>query len=125
MPQSEDFKNIKVIAMDPGVLADSRSYGTAHVPFSFKAIFGTLNRLQPVLKLANPRMQRAGSAARDLVDLTLDKEFEGMEGHFEVRKKKDSSPASMDEGMQARVWQKSLEWSGIGQGDMGLAIGSA
>lgn len=111
--------------MDPGALVDSRSFSGPDVPALWRTTFTILNRLQPVLKLVNPTMQRSSGAAQDLINLSLDPEWAGQDGHFEMRSKKDSSPASMDEHMQAAVWRKSLEWSKIAQNDTGLPIGNA
>jgi hypothetical protein len=108
--------------MDPGGIVDSRAFNYPTVPYLWQIILTIVNWLQPVLTLFKPTIRRAADAAQDLVDLSVAPQFAGQEGHFEMRRKVDSSPASHDEGMQALLWCKSLEWSGISQEDTVLPL---
>ncbi|KAF1999179.1 short-chain dehydrogenase/reductase-like protein sdr [Amniculicola lignicola CBS 123094] len=119
---TEDFKEIAVIAMDPGGLLDSKTFAGPDVPALWTTIINVLNWLQPLLKLLKPTLRRTAHAAEDLIDLSIDPKFAGQEGHFEMNRKVASSPASMDESMQAALWTKTLEWSRIGQSNTALPL---
>lgn len=69
-----------------------------------------------------PTLRRSADSAKDVVDLAVKEEFKGIDGHFEMRKKAASSPDSLDEEMQRRLWEKSVEWCGLKKEDTVLSF---
>lgn len=116
------LSKIRVLAVDPGGLLDSRAFSQTDVPLLWWVIIGIAGFLQPLIKRFLPNMNTSAGAARDVVDLAVSDEFAGREGHFFLRDENDSSPASHDEEVQRRLFAKSVEWCGIRQEDTVLPL---
>ena len=111
-----------MLAVDPGGLFDSRAFTQDDVPRMWWLLITIVGYIQPLLKRFNPEMNTSAGAATDVADLAAAEEFEGKEGHFQLRKEYDSSVESHDEATQGRLFAKSLEWCGIRQEDTVLSL---
>jgi hypothetical protein len=80
------------------------------------------NALQPLFSSFNPKMNRSKTAGRELIDVAVGKEMEGMEGHFLRKVAKKSSDESLDEGEQERVWSWSVGLAGVRDEDTILKL---
>ncbi|KAL1606532.1 hypothetical protein SLS60_003937 [Paraconiothyrium brasiliense] len=120
--QQPELSKIRVLAVDPGGLLDSRAFSQPDVPLLWKFVVSIAGFLQPLVKWLNPRMNTSAGAARDVVDLAVAEEFAGKEGHYLVREPDDSSPDSHDEKIQGRLFAKSVEWCGIRQEDIAIPL---
>jgi hypothetical protein len=120
--QSNDLQGIKVLAVDPGGLVDSRAFGEQHVPWLWYLVIRFANFIQPIAKYLIPTIRRSSEAAKDIVDLAVGQAYAGQEGHFLINNKADSSPESKDEEAQAALWAKSLEWCKLKQKDTVLTL---
>jgi hypothetical protein len=92
------------------------------VPAKWTNQISIANFLQPVLKYLKPTLRRSAEAAEDVVDFAVSPECAGRQGYFIMRTKAESSRASLDEEMQRALWDKSVEWAGISQGDTVLPL---
>ncbi|KAJ4356517.1 uncharacterized protein N0V89_004551 [Didymosphaeria variabile] len=120
--QQPELSKIRVLAVDPGGLVDSRAFSQADVPLLWRIVIGIANFLQPLVKRLNPKLNSSANAARDVVDLAVTEEFAGKEGHFLMREHDDSSPDSHNEKVQGRLFAKGVEWCGIRQEDTALPL---
>jgi hypothetical protein len=66
--------------------------------------------LLPLLSYLNPLLTTVEQAAKPVVDIAVADEFAGQEGYFEGRTEKESSPDSLNEEMQRKLWRKSVTW---------------
>jgi hypothetical protein len=66
--------------------------------------------LLPLLRLIQPSLMSVEQAATPVVDIAMSDRYSGQEGYFEGSAKVRSSPDSLDEEMQKRLWEKSVEW---------------
>ena len=57
-----------------------------------------------------------------MVEVAVADEFAGQEGYFESGEKADSSPDSMNEGMQKKLWSRSIAWSGLKAADTIISV---
>ncbi|KAF1972327.1 hypothetical protein BU23DRAFT_580942 [Bimuria novae-zelandiae CBS 107.79] len=114
--------NIRTLAVDPGGLLDSRAFAQSDMPFTWKISVAIAYFIQPLLKRFKPRMNTSAGAAKDVVDMAVAEEFAGKEGHFVMRDQEESSPDSLDERMQGRLFAKSVEWCKIKQENTVLAL---
>jgi hypothetical protein len=81
--------------------------------------------LLPLLRLFQPRLMSAEHAAKPVVEVAVADGFAGQEGYFEndtktahdTQKRVVSSPDSLNEGMQKRLWRESVAWCGLKQED--------
>jgi hypothetical protein len=73
--------------------------------------------LLPLLKYLQPSLTTVEQAAKPVVDIAVADEFAGQEGYFEGRAKKESSPESMNEDVQRQLWDKSVAWCRLSDGD--------
>jgi hypothetical protein len=110
------------LAIDPGGLLDSRAFSQSDTPATWKVIITIANTLQPLANFLNPNMNRSAAAAKDVIDIAVDPEFKGRDGHFIRRAEAESSPDSRIEEEQERVWQWSLKLCGVGQADTVLSL---
>jgi hypothetical protein len=78
--------------------------------------------LLPLLKLFVSGLVSVEQAAKPVVDVAVADEFAGQEGYFEGREAVDSSPDSLNEEMQKKLWQKSIEWCGLRREDVVMEL---
>lgn len=111
--QTQEFANIKALATDPGGLVDSRTWSQDDIPGVWSFLMKFITALFPLMHWLQPRLRLSKHAARDVVDLALSDEFKDQEGHFDQRVPGPTSPESLDETLQRRLWEKSVEWCGL------------
>jgi hypothetical protein len=73
--------------------------------------------LLPLLKYWQPSLTTVEQAAKPVVDIAVADEYAGQEGYFEGGVKKESSPESMNEDVQRQLWEKSMTWCRLNDGD--------
>lgn len=114
---------ITAIAVNPGNLSDSRAL-RENTPTSIRIMSRMIIKpLSPLLRaLVDPTMRKASDAGVDVINLAVGEDYSHAEGYFTLGKKDESSPESMDEKKQELLWQKTLEWTGIGRVDTVLAL---
>jgi hypothetical protein len=78
--------------------------------------------LLPLLQLFLPGLASVAQAAKPVVDIAVADEFAGREGYFEGREAVHSSPESMDQEVQAKLWKKSVEWCGFMREDVVIEL---
>ena len=67
-------------------------------------------------------MRTAANASVDVVDLATNRAHPGDRGYFTLLEKDVSSPDSMDEETQQKLWVKSIEWAGITRENTALSV---
>ncbi|KAI0891975.1 hypothetical protein F4806DRAFT_500555 [Annulohypoxylon nitens] len=112
--QDPRFKNISVVAINPGGLGDSRCF-TSNTPLSVQLTQTFIHKpfIPIIRRLADPTFRSSAEAASDVVKLAVDEKYQREQGYFTLLEKDDSDPLTMDEHVQQRVWQKSLQWAKI------------
>ncbi|KAH7132198.1 short-chain dehydrogenase/reductase-like protein sdr [Dendryphion nanum] len=113
LKKTEELANIKALATDPGGLVDSRTWSQDDIPGVWSFLMKFITALFPLMHWLQPRLRLSKHAARDVVDLALSDEFKDQEGHFDLRVPGPTSPESLDETLQRRLWEKSVEWCGL------------
>ncbi|KAG5644134.1 hypothetical protein DXG03_009081 [Asterophora parasitica] len=85
-----------------------------------------LNPLQPLLKLAIPTLRNSNVAGKDLVELSLREAFAAARGtngyYYKMSRPGKSSTKSYAETKWAKLWERSVAWSGIQPGDTALSV---
>lgn len=115
------MKNITAIIIDPGSLTDSRALRTNTPAFLQYVQRFVLQPLRPVLKLKDPTMRTAAEAGVDVIELAVNKAYPGERGYLKLLKREPSSPDSLKEDQQEKVWTKSAEWAKITKENTALA----
>ena len=110
------------MAVDPGGLVDSRTWASADVPQQWARRIWIANWLQPLLKFLNPTIRRSAHAGKDIVDLAVGPTGEGKTGYFIMKNKAESSKASQNKQVQAKLWDQSVQWAGITQHSTSLSL---
>lgn len=102
------------MAINPGNLSDSRALRTnTPTMLVFMSRF-VIQPLRPLLRLLmDPTMRTSAEAGADVVDLATGAVHPGERGYFTLLERDSSAPASMDEGMQRRLWTETLRWARI------------
>lgn len=67
-------------------------------------------------------MRTAAEAGVDVIDLATNAAHPGERGYFTLLERDTSSPESLDEETQQRLWTKTLEWARITRENTALAI---
>jgi hypothetical protein len=98
------------MTIDPLNLIDSKTFFRSHVPMFVKVLMAIGTWLLPLLRLFQPSIMSVEQAAKPVGDIAMSDKYAGQEGYFEGSAKVESSPDSLDEGMQERLWKKSVEW---------------
>ncbi|KAH8647545.1 putative short-chain dehydrogenase [Tricladium varicosporioides] len=114
LQQNPKFKNITVVTINPGGLGDSRAF-TTNTPSSVKLLQSLVMKpfMSVINRLADPTFRTSAEAGVDIAELAVDKAHPGEHGYFTLLKKDESDPVTMDQDIQRKVWQKSLEWAKI------------
>lgn len=109
--------------MNPGNISDSRALRT-NTPQSLALMQRFLIQpLMPVIRtLADPTMRTAETAGIDVAKLALGEAHPGERGYFTLLENDTSSPESLDEGKQERLWEKTMEWAKVGKDDTSLSV---
>lgn len=97
--------------MDPGGLPASR--GQAEQKKSIQRMMAVVKVLMPLLKHLTAVMRPTADAARDVVAVSVDPEFNGKRGYFVGRKPDVDAEVSRDTGAQERLWEACWRWTGL------------
>lgn len=74
----------------------------------------------PLLRFADPTMRTSREAGTDVAKLAVNEASPGARGFFTLLKEDTSSPDSLNEEVQEKIWEKTLEWTGISKGTVGI-----
>lgn len=122
LEKDPNLKHITAVAMYPGSLSDSRAL-RVNTPFAVQMLSKIVVRpLRPLLRLVDPCVRTSADAGIDVARLAINEAAPNERGHFVLLEKTESSPDSLNEGKQERLWQKSAEWAGIKAQDTALAL---
>ncbi|KKA18215.1 Short-chain dehydrogenase [Rasamsonia emersonii CBS 393.64] len=123
LERDPNLYNITAIAINPGNLSDSRALRVNTPPLLTLLSKFVIKPLQPLLRLvADPTMRTAAEAGVDVIDLATNAAHPGERGYFTLLERDTSSPESLDEETQQRLWTKTLEWARITRENTALAI---
>ncbi|KAI4243792.1 MAG: hypothetical protein L6R42_010644, partial [Xanthoria sp. 1 TBL-2021] len=114
------LNKITAVAINPGNLSDSRALRTNTPSSLYYLSLFVLRPLRPLLRFMDPTIRTSAEAGADVMQLATNEAFPGERGYFTLLKKDESSPDSLDEEKQRRLWAKSGEWAGVGKGDTAL-----
>ncbi|KAF2788463.1 NAD(P)-binding protein [Melanomma pulvis-pyrius CBS 109.77] len=113
LEKDPQLKNITAVAINPGNLSDSRALRVntpKGLQFMSKYI---VQPLRPLLRFVDATMRTSKEAGIDVAKLATGQVFPGERGYFTLLKKDTSSPDSLQEATQQRLWEKSLDWARI------------
>ncbi|KAL8776380.1 MAG: hypothetical protein Q9213_008296 [Squamulea squamosa] len=117
LAKDPSLSKITAVAINPGNLSDSRALRTNTPSTIYYLSLFVIRPLQPLLRFMDPTMRTSAAAGADVVQLATNEAFPGERGYFTMLKKDESSPESLDEEKQQRLWVKSAEWAGVRKGD--------
>ncbi|KAB5570300.1 putative short-chain dehydrogenase [Coniochaeta sp. 2T2.1] len=106
--------HISSLLIDAGNFPSSRAL-TRNTPRSMHAFQEEMMR-KPMAELLalNPTVRTTEDGARDVVKLALNDRFRGVRSGFYSRLERgESSPESRDEGVQGRLWEATMRWTGV------------
>ncbi|KAL1863229.1 hypothetical protein Plec18170_000059 [Paecilomyces lecythidis] len=108
------LRHITAIAVNPGNLGDSRAL-RVNTPafFTFISLFILRPFLFILRHVLDPTMRTSREAAADIVEFATNTASPGERGYFTLLNKDVSSPDSLNEGNQQKLWRKTLEWARI------------
>ncbi|KAI3329896.1 hypothetical protein F4824DRAFT_370495 [Ustulina deusta] len=113
LEKDKPFSKISAVVIDPGSIADSRALRTnTPVMLSCMQRF-VLQPLQCVIRLMVPHVRSSTEAGADVADLALNRKHAGECGYFRLMVPGPSSPESLDEMKQLKLWAKTAEWAKI------------
>ncbi|KAL8821627.1 MAG: hypothetical protein Q9223_000370 [Gallowayella weberi] len=110
--QDPNLSNITAVAINPGNLTDSRALRT-NTPTMLVVVSRVLQLLRPLLRFMDPTMRTSAEAGTDVIDLATKKVYAQERGYFTLLKHDISSPESLNEETQQRLWKKTLQWARI------------
>jgi WW domain-containing oxidoreductase len=108
--------------MDPGGLPASRAQGGQRKPVQL--MMATAKLLMPVLKHLTSVMRPTSDAARDLVAVSVEPEFQGKREYFVGRKPDVDAEISRYKDAQERLWEACWKWTGLTPDDTLLSSGA-
>ncbi|KAK7952545.1 NAD(P)-binding protein [Apiospora aurea] len=119
--QDPALSHITAVAINPGNLSNSRALRT-NTPGALQvAQRFVIQPFMSVLRLlSGPTMRTSRAAGEDVMKLALGTAHPGERGFFTHLKKEESSPESLDEGKQEKLWAKTLEWTKVTTGNTAL-----
>ncbi|KAH6673857.1 short-chain dehydrogenase/reductase-like protein sdr [Halenospora varia] len=121
LQEGNTLKSITALAFDPGAIPASRCMATDVPAIWHYGVNWIAAPLQPLLKLFNGEVNSPEGAARDLVEVAVGKKFKAERGYFfSGLKEGDDVARILGEGRGQEVWEKSLEWVGVGREDTAL-----
>ncbi|KAI1097796.1 NAD(P)-binding protein [Jackrogersella minutella] len=121
LEKNEELRKITAIVIDPGNLTDSRALRTNSPKFLQYVQRFALQPLRPILRFVDPTLRTAADAAVDVVELATNKAYPGERGYLKQLKREPSSPDSLNEDKQQKLWVKSAEWAKITKDNTALA----
>ncbi|XXG95776.1 hypothetical protein Hte_002047 [Hypoxylon texense] len=120
LEKDQDLSRITAVAYNPGGLVDSRSFHN-NTSLGLSLLMRYIVRpLLPLMRYQNPQMRLAAESAVDTIELALGNVHPGERGYFELLEKDESSPESLDQAKQEKLWTKSAEWAGINKDNTAL-----
>ncbi|KAL8897020.1 MAG: hypothetical protein Q9192_002783 [Flavoplaca navasiana] len=122
LEKAPNLNKITAVAINPGNLSDSRALRTNTPSAIYYLSLFVIRPLRPLLRFMDPTMRTSAEAGADVIALATNEAFPGERGYFTMLKKDASSPESMDEEKQRKLWIKSAEWAGVGKGDTELDV---
>lgn len=60
-----------------------------------------------------PTIRNSAPAGEDVVEMALSPKFAGARGFYTMLEKAESSPDSLDEEVQGRIWAQTLIWAKV------------
>jgi WW domain-containing oxidoreductase len=84
-------------------------------------MMATANALMPVLKHFTTVMRSTSDAARDLVAVSVEPEFEGKRGYFVGREPDVDAEISRDIATQGKLWAACWKWASLTPGETVLS----
>ncbi|PYH43916.1 short-chain dehydrogenase [Aspergillus saccharolyticus JOP 1030-1] len=110
---------ITALAVNPGNLSDSRALQVnTPAKLQFIARF-ILQPFRPLLQYKDRTIRTAAEAALDVAALAVGPAFAGARGYFTLRQADTSSAESRDPKKQQQLWEKTLEWVGMTEEQVG------
>lgn len=109
--QDPKLSRLTVTAMDPGGLATSRAQ--AEQRKSVRRVMAAVSFCMPVLKHFTTTFRPTAEAARDLVAVSVEPEFQGKRGYYVGQKPGISAEISRDPAAQQRLWAACWKWAGL------------
>lgn len=88
-------------------------------------VFLSMFIMQPLrllLRFLDPTMRLSAEAGADVVELATGRAHPHERGYFTLLEKDVRAPESMDEATQQGLWEKTLQWAGIGREKTALAV---
>ena len=105
--------NITAVAINPGNLSDSRALRTNTPRMIVILSWLVIRPLRFLLRFIDPTMRTVAEAGADVVNLATNNAHPNDRGYFTLLKKDTSSPDSMEEETQQKLWSGTLEWARI------------
>ncbi|OTB02612.1 hypothetical protein M426DRAFT_322534 [Hypoxylon sp. CI-4A] len=121
LEKDEGLRKITVITIDPGNLTDSRALQTNTPQYLRYVQRFVLQPLRPILRLVDSSLRTTAEAGTDIIDLATNHVYPGERGYLRQLKREPSSPDSLNEDIQQKVWVKSAEWAKITKENTALA----
>lgn len=114
--------NITAVAINPGNLSDSRALRTNTPQKLVYLSTLVIKPLRFLLRFTDPTMRTAAKAGEDVVNLATNHAHPKDRGYFTLLMKDASSPDSMKEATQQKLWVNSLEWARITRENTALTV---
>ncbi|KAI0835838.1 NAD(P)-binding protein [Hypoxylon sp. FL0890] len=121
LEKDEKLRKITAIVIDPGNLTDSRALRTNTPQFLRYVQRFALQPLRPILRFADPTLRTTAEAGVDVIELATNNAYPGERGYVKQLKREPSSPDSLNEDKQQKLWVKSAEWAKITKDNTALA----
>ncbi|KAF1961324.1 putative short-chain dehydrogenase [Byssothecium circinans] len=121
LQKDSDFYKITAVAQNPGNMGDSRAFRT-NTPSSLQFMQKwVMKPLMPVVRrFVDPTFRPSIEAGIDMVELAVNKTYDGERGYFTLLKKDDPDSAVLDEETQQKVWAQTIQWAKITKDDTAL-----
>ncbi|KAI1113086.1 hypothetical protein F5Y14DRAFT_462786 [Nemania sp. NC0429] len=118
------LQKITVVAIDPGVICDSRAF-TTNTPSSVVNMQKyVLRPFSPLCRLLGIKTFRTSAlVAVDVVQLALSTAHPGARGYFTLLNEDETAPQSLEPEVQQRVWAQSAVWAKITKENTALQAG--
>lgn len=75
-------------------------------------------------RIMDPTMRTVDEAGSDVVQFATNRLHPDERGFFTLSEKDVSSPESLEEPKQEMLWQRTLQWAGIGNKDTVVRVSS-
>ncbi len=114
--------NITAVAINPGNLSDSRALRTNTPRMLVYLSWLVIQPLRFILRFKDPTMRTVAEAGADVINLATNNAHPKDRGYFTLLNQDASSPDSMEEETQQKLWGKSIEWAGISRENTALLV---